>query len=163
MFSLERNPHFSHYYRIRYCCSTWHDSSLSLSKTFPLSQYKKVSKPHETYKITSETSSLWLSVLIIRSYTSVSNVRMTCSKKETFTGVIARFLTNISWLLCCGLWGNQIHYYSDVIMGAMASQITSFTIVYSTVYSGADQRKYGSSASLVFVRGIHRWPVNSPH
>ena len=48
-------------------------------------------------------------------------------------------------------------------MGAMASQITSSTIVYSTVYSGADQRKHQSSASLAFVRGMHRWPVNSPH
>ena len=52
-------------------------------------------------------------------------------------------------------------HYNDVIMGAMASQITSITIVYSTIYS--DQRKYQSSASLVFVQGIHRLPVNSPH
>ena len=56
-----------------------------------------------------------------------------------------------------------LRHYSDVIMGAMASQITSLTIVYSTVYSGIDQRKHQSSASLAFVRGIHRWPVNSPH
>ena len=48
-------------------------------------------------------------------------------------------------------------------MGEMASQITSLTIVYSIVHSGADQRKHQSSASLAFVRGIHRWPVNSPH
>ena len=48
-------------------------------------------------------------------------------------------------------------------MGAMASQITSLTIVYSIVYSGGDHRKHQSSASLAFVRGIHRWPVNSPH
>ena len=54
-------------------------------------------------------------------------------------------------------------HYSDVIMGAMASQITSLTIVYSTVHSGTDQRKHQSSASLTFVQGIHRWPVNSPH
>ena len=47
--------------------------------------------------------------------------------------------------------------------GAMASQITSLTIVYSTVYSGADQRKHQSFASLASVRGIHRWPVNFPH
>ena len=47
--------------------------------------------------------------------------------------------------------------------GEMASQITSLTIVYSNVHSGADQRKHQSSASLAFVRGIHRWPVNSPH
>ena len=54
-------------------------------------------------------------------------------------------------------------HYTDVIMGAMASQITSLTIDYSTVYSCANQRKHQSSASLAFVRGIHRGPVNSPH
>ena len=54
-------------------------------------------------------------------------------------------------------------HYNDVIMSAMASQITRLTIVYSTVYTGANQRKHQSSASLAFVRGIHRWPVNSPH
>ena len=48
-------------------------------------------------------------------------------------------------------------------MSTIVSQITSLTIVYLTVYSGADQRKYQSSASLAFVRGIHRGPVNSPH
>ena len=54
-------------------------------------------------------------------------------------------------------------HYSNVIMGAIASQITSLTIVYSTVHSGAHQRKHQSSVSLTFVRGIHREPVNSPH
>ena len=53
--------------------------------------------------------------------------------------------------------------YCDVIMDALASQITSLTIVYSTLYSDADQRKHQSSASLAFVWGIHRGPVNSPH
>ena len=48
-------------------------------------------------------------------------------------------------------------------MGAMAYQITSLMIDYSTVYSGTAQRKHQSSASLAFVRRIHRWPVNSPH
>ena len=48
-------------------------------------------------------------------------------------------------------------------MGSIASQITSLTIVYSSVYSAQDQRKHQSSASLAFVRGIHRRPVNSPH
>ena len=48
-------------------------------------------------------------------------------------------------------------------MSTMASQITSPTIIYSNVFSGADQRKHQSSASLAFVRGTHRWPVNSPH
>ena len=41
-------------------------------------------------------------------------------------------------------------------MGMLASQITSLTIVYSTVNSGADQRKHQSYALLAFVRGIHR-------
>ena len=54
-------------------------------------------------------------------------------------------------------------HYSDVTMVKTASQITSLTIVYSTVYSGVDQRKYQSSAPLAFVGGIHRLPVNSPH
>ena len=48
-------------------------------------------------------------------------------------------------------------------MGTMASQITSLMIVYLTVYSGTDQRKHQSCASLAFVRGIHRGLVNSPH
>ena len=54
-------------------------------------------------------------------------------------------------------------HYDDVIMVTMASQITSLTIVYSIIYAGTDQGKHQSSASLAFVRGIHRRPVNSPH
>ena len=57
---------------------------------------------------------------------------------------------------------NSVHY-SYVRISTMASQITSLTIVYSTIYSGSDQGKHQSSASLAFVWGIHRWPVNSPH
>ena len=44
-------------------------------------------------------------------------------------------------------------------MGAMASQITSLTIVYSTVYSDADQSKHQSSASLAFVRWTGEFPA----
>ena len=54
-------------------------------------------------------------------------------------------------------------HYNDVIMGAVASQITSLAVAYSIVFSGADQRKHQSSSSLDFVWGIHRWPVKSPH
>ena len=58
----------------------------------------------------------------------------------------------------------SLHWHNgDVLMGMMASQITSLTIVYSTVYSGAHQRKHQSFASLAFVQGIHRGPVNSLH
>ena len=56
-----------------------------------------------------------------------------------------------------------ILHFGDVIMGVMASQITSLEIVYLAVYSGGDQRKHQSSAPLVCVRGINRWTANSPH
>ena len=61
------------------------------------------------------------------------------------------------------MWQNRRIHYDDVRMGAIASQITSLTILYSIVYSDVDQRKHQSSASLAFVQGIHRGPVNSPH
>ena len=54
-----------------------------------------------------------------------------------------------------------LNHYGDVIMGAIASQITSLTIVCSIVYSDADQRKHQSSASLAFVWGIHRGQMAS--
>ena len=72
-----------------------------------------------------------------------------------------QFLTKGLWkhdLLC-----RFVMHYDDVIMSAMASQITSLANVYSSVYSCADQRKHQSSASLVFVRGIRRWLANSSH
>ena len=54
----------------------------------------------------------------------------------------------------CSQW--RLIHYDDVIMSAIASQITSLTVVYSSVYWGADQRKHQSSALLAFVWGIHR-------
>ena len=66
------------------------------------------------------------------------------------------FVTNNSFY-------NKINHYNDVIMGAIASQITSLPIVFSTVCLDTNKKKYQSSASLAFVRGIHRRPVNSPH
>ena len=55
----------------------------------------------------------------------------------------------------CPYWRNTdqyiISHYGDIIMGAIASQITSLTNVYSTVYSDADQRKHQTSVSLAFV------------
>ena len=70
--------------------------------------------------------------------------------------------------MVCRLSGAKLLYvefshHSDIIMSTMASQITSLIIVYWAVYSSADQRKHRGSVSLAFVRGIHRWPVNSPH
>ena len=77
-----------------------------------------------------------------------------------------------NWLRGDSLAGNEYwcscivkisNHYNDVTMGAMVSQITGLTIVHSTVYSGADQRKHQSCASQACVRGIERWPVYSPH
>ena len=62
------------------------------------------------------------------------------------------FVKELFWLQC------HTSHYNDVIMSAMASQITSLTIVNSMVYSGADQIRHQSSASLAFAS-----PVNSPH
>ena len=53
--------------------------------------------------------------------------------------------------------------YGDVMMRAMASQITNLTFVCSDVYSSAGQRIYQSSTPLALVRGIQWWPVNSLH
>ena len=73
------------------------------------------------------------------------------------------FTWNI-WLAISYEWASKSPYhYDDVIMSAMASQITSLMIVYPIVYSGADQTKHQSSASPAFVRWIHPWPLNFPH
>ena len=77
------------------------------------------------------------------------------NKEKTTTNLLS-FCEGNSWWI--PLKSSNDHY-GDVIMGTIAFQITSLTIVYSNVYSDADQ----SSASLAFVRGIHRRPVNSPH
>ena len=63
--------------------------------------------------------------------------------------------------LAIGMSVNGDHH-SDAIMSAMASFIASPMSDYSIVSSSADQRKHQNSTSLAFLRGIHRWPVNSP-
>ena len=74
---------------------------------------------------------------------------------------ICFFIFVTAFYLCQSVVLITIHY-SDIIMVMIASQITSLMIVYSTFYSGTDQRKHQSSASLPFVRGIHRllWQIN---
>ena len=69
----------------------------------------------------------------------------------------------LSSVRCNDVHPKEILHYDDVMMNTIASQITSLTIVYSIVYSDADQRNHQSSTSLAFVWGIHRGPVNSPH
>ena len=95
------------------------------------------------------------------------------SDEETNWLLTSKFLWRYSLFTCCNVICAvcnmfMLHYihryhYSDVIMGAVATQITDVSVAYSTVCSGVDQGKNQSSASLAFVKGIHRWPVNSPH
>ena len=85
-----------------------------------------------------------------------SNKIWTVSCRLVVQTVCVQVLLYLSVLGAC-------FHYNDVIMGTMASPITSLTIVYSIVFSDADQRKHQSSASLAFLGGIHREPVNSPH
>ena len=73
-------------------------------------------------------------------------------------------LKQINWTK--NLWaGNHISLfqYSNVMMSTIASQITGVSIVCLTVYSSVDRRKYQSSATLAFLRGIYHWPVEFPH
>ena len=59
--------------------------------------------------------------------------------------------------------GENEQHYSDVIMGAMASQTIGVSIVCLTVGSSVHQRKHQSTASQAFVRRIPWWPEDSPH
>ena len=99
-------------------------------------------------------------------YTHRADSRFAPSQWETalLCNDISHWLgTNLDSALHTQSTRNQLEHYNDIIMRVMASQITSLTIVYWTIYSGTDQRKHQSSALLAFVRGIHRWPVNSPY
>ena len=92
--------------------------------------------------------------------------RFTSAQIDVITSVIkkCKWLSNLINPINLQLTSNMIFkHYIGVIMTTMASQIANLTVVYSAVYSDVDQRKHQSSASLAFVRGIHRRPVNSPH
>ena len=96
-----------------------------------------------------------------KSHESITNCYIIITTKRSVTTLSAH-----SWNRHKGLFWYKdaaLPHYGDVIMSTIASQITNLTIVYSIVYSDVDQRKHQSSASLAFVRGIHRAPVNSPH
>ena len=79
-----------------------------------------------------------------------------CFLIDTFRSFHENALRSMAWCLID-------NHFNDVIMSAMASQITGVSIVYLTVSSGAYQIKHQSFASLAFVQGIHRWQENSPH
>ena len=108
----------------------------------------------------------YLSCIMLRISTENDNVRNPYIRCGWYSVQLYASYFQCVWPLH-SLAGSDIriigHHYGGVIISVMASQITSLTVVYSTVYSGVDQRKTQSSVSLAFVRRIHRWPVNSPH
>ena len=65
-------------------------------------------------------------------------------------------------ILCQKIQAIEIWHYTDVIMSAMASQISSLMIVYSTACSGADQRKHQRPASLAIMVS-HNCNVHAVH
>ena len=94
-----------------------------------------------------------LSVVRILSANTSQNDYFTKINIETGMGLQAR---------ACTLNHKPTHY-CVVIMNAMASQITGVSIVYSTVCADADPKNIKPPRYWPFVRGIHRWPVDSPH
>ena len=102
-----------------------------------------------------EKSMIWIQFKITRPVAVIKSLRFALFGKVTgsLCTLIKWYAVN-GWKVCCK--DNKFIHYIDVIMSTMASQITILTIVCSTVYSGVGQ----SSASLAFVRGIHRWPVH---
>ena len=60
-------------------------------------------------------------------------------------------------------FNHWIFHYIDVIMSAIASEITSLAIVYSTVYSVSDQRKKTKLCVTILCEGNSPVTVNSPH
>ena len=108
--------------------------------------------------------------LIYDSHQENSNVKKQCGSVTKSIFDCLRFIMGIPIPIMVSSQWKEAQYtasvsghYCDVIIDAVASQITSLTIVYSTVCSRADQIIHQSSASLAFVWGNHRWPVNSPH
>ena len=90
-----------------------------------------------------------------KSHRSTSNIVIIIANSNAhFIVCNAKIATEVSWRSFI----SPVKHYIDVMMGAVASQITSFRVVYSTVYSDSDQRKHQSCAPLAFVRGIHRGP-----
>ena len=114
------------------------------------------------FRLIEKSNYSWKYVRAIPSWihkeTRYNHCRKTVCWWESTLSMATRCISGIThWPLL-----NSIHY-NDVIMSAMTHQITGVCIACSNICSGADQRKHRISASLAFVRGIHRWPVDSPH
>ena len=113
-----------------------------------MQKYYSYREPHYENEIT-----LWKKITHLVSWRDRQSDRQTCKLSEN-AGIINVGL----WMEC-----SSLTHYSNVIMSMIASQIISILIIFSTICSGADQRKHQSSVSLAFVRGIQWSPVDSPH
>ena len=139
---------------------TWSNPNCKITVYDMLSDFKQYSPdsyfPYTKLDIASNNSLL----LLITPFLSL----MQCFRFLIFMMFTYFYSCMNTWLFQWPVYAVlRKQHYDDVKIDAMASQITSLTIVYSTIYSGADQRKHQTSPSLAFVRGIRRGPVNSPH
>ena len=142
---------------------------------FDLRLNKRLSKQSGGWWIETPSHPLWRYIMSYsidvhwRRETRSQNYWIASKLTGAWTMVPLRGLSNFraTWQIPHTTWNICVEWshwhYNDVILCSMASQITSLTNVYSNFYSGADQRKNQSSASLAFVWGKHRWPVISPH
>ena len=155
----------------------WSGSSLVQIMACRLFGAKPLSEPMLTYCQLyrwEQTSEIWIEMqhlfcqeiafIIVACEVAAILCRPDCDHWLISQNIMNLPMTKKQWVADLRpVWNMYCVHYNDVIMSAMVFQITSLTIVYPMVYSGADQRKHQSSASLAFVRGIHRGPVNSPH
>ena len=128
-----------------------------------------ITRPSQTQ--CDHTCILWYTILVTWTLTGwVPIYSLTSLQLPLVVESIIERTWKVTNIYCCNICGLQTHcshfagsHYSDVVMSTMASQITSVLIVCSTICPGIDKKIHKSSASLVFLRGIHWWPVDSPH
>ena len=128
----------------------WH-----LHKQYPYFSSKEVNIGPGHINILYEITQMCLNVLILQTSHGIYFTLW------SFKKWLGRYIVETSWrhqMKCF-----PVTHYSGVMMRAMASHSPAARMICSAIYSGADQRKRQSSASLAFVRGIHWWPVNFPH
>ena len=123
---------------------------------------QKIDVPTASF-ITCEKRKNYSSVSVVKSMSKYGQIDFPCVSRIVHAALLPQFC-----FILCFMYTKQktiwkTCHYSNVTMSLKASQITGVSMVCSTVCFGADQRKHQSSASLAFARGIHRWPVNSPH
>ena len=152
------------YRRCSWNCYLWIAGSLVVEKV-TLITYSLMIMPYDVISIGPHCFRQWLKWLYLGHNELMASYKLNQSSQVLMWKYSRNFCLSVRFY-----WNTEVPHafcliihYGDVIMGMIASQITSLTIVYSTIYSDADQRKHQSFSSLAFVCGIHQRPVNSPH